>query len=153
VVPGYYSEVGLIARQAKKLGINVPLLGGDGWDSPKLVEIGGDAINGSYYSNHFSVDDSDPAIQKFVGDYKARFGAVPDALAGLGYDAGRLLMDAIKRANSAEPAKIREAIAQTKDFPGISGKISIGPDRNAVKAIVMLQVQDGKLKSVEAINP
>jgi branched-chain amino acid transport system substrate-binding protein len=153
VVPGYYSEVGLIARQAKKLGINVPLLGGDGWDSPKLVEIGGDAINGSYYSNHFSVDDSDPAIQKFVGDYKARFGAVPDALAGLGYDAGKLLLDAIRRANSAEPAKIRDAIAQTKDFPGISGKISIGPDRNAVKAIVMLQVKDGKLKSVEAINP
>jgi branched-chain amino acid transport system substrate-binding protein len=82
-VPGYYTEVGLIARQAKQLGLNVPLMGGDGWDSPSLVEIGGEALNGSYFSNHYSVDDPSPAIQKFVSDYKARFGEAPDALAGL----------------------------------------------------------------------
>jgi branched-chain amino acid transport system substrate-binding protein len=153
IVPGYYSEVGLIARQAKKLGITVPLLGGDGWDSPKLTEIGGDAINGSYYSNHFSVGDPNPQIQKFVADYKARYGAVPDALAGLGYDAANILFDSIRRANSADPTKIRDAVAQTKDFPGVSGKITVGPDRNAVKAAVILQVKEGKLTGVAAIAP
>src|SRR5262249_17837627 len=128
-IPGYYQEVGLIARQARKLGITVPLMGGDGWDSPKLTEIGGEAINGSYYSNHFCVYDPSPAIQKFVSEYKSRYGAFPDALAGLGYDAAGVLIDAIKRANSTEPSKIRDAIAETKDFPGISGKITIGKDR------------------------
>ena len=145
--------MGLIARQAKKLGITVPLLGGDGWDSPKLTEIGGDAINGSYYSNHFSVGDPNPQIQKFVADYKARYGAVPDALAGLGYDAANILFDSIRRANSADPTKIRDAVAQTKDFPGVSGKITVGPDRNAVKAAVILQVKEGKLTGVAAIAP
>jgi len=152
-VPGYYQEVGLIARQARKLGITVPLMGGDGWDSPKLTEIGGDAINGSYYSNHFSVYDPSPAIQNFVSEYKNRYGSVPDALAGLGYDAARVLIDAIKRADSTEPSKIRDAIAATKDFPGISGKITIGKDRNAVKAAVVLQVKDGKVPPVETIAP
>src|SRR5438094_593320 len=98
-VPGYYTEVGLIARQEKKLGLTVPLLGGDGWDSPSLIGIGGEALNGSYYSNHFSVEDPSAAIQKFVSEYKARFGAVPDNLAGLGYDAANILVDAIRRAN------------------------------------------------------
>src|SRR5262245_57357548 len=97
-LPGYYTEVGLVVRQAKKLGLTVPFLGGDGWDSPKLVEIGGDALNGSYYSNHIAVSDPNPAIQKFVTEYKARFGATPDALAGLGFDAASILFDAIKRA-------------------------------------------------------
>ena len=152
-VPGYYQEVGLIARQARKLGITVPLMGGDGWDSPKLTEIGGDALNGSYYSNHFSVYDPSPAIQNFVSEYKNRYGSVPDALAGLGYDAARVLIDAIKRADSTEPSKIRDAIAATKDFPGISGKITIGKDRNAVKAAVVLQVKDGKVPPVESIAP
>jgi branched-chain amino acid transport system substrate-binding protein len=152
-VPGYYSEVGLIARQAKKLGVNVPLLGGDGWDSPKLTEIGGDAINGSYYSNHFSVEDPSPAIQKFVSDYKARFGVVPDGLAGLGYDAANILFDAMKRANSTDPAKVRDALAQTKDFPAVSGNVTIDKDRNAVKSAVVLEVKDGKLKYVETVNP
>jgi branched-chain amino acid transport system substrate-binding protein len=152
-VPGYYTEVGLIARQAKKLGLNVPLMGGDGWDSPKLVEIGGEAINGSYYSNHFSVEDPNPAIQKFVSEYKGRFGAVPDGLAGLAYDAANILFDAMRRANSTEPAKVRDALAQTKDFPGVSGNITIDKDRNAVKSAVVLQVKEGKLTYVETIAP
>jgi branched-chain amino acid transport system substrate-binding protein len=152
-VPGYYQEVGLIARQAKKLGLTVPLMGGDGWDSPKLTEIGGEAINGSYYSNHFSVEDPSPAIQKFVSEYKARHGAVPDALGGLGYDAARVLIDAMKRANTTDPAKLRDAIADTKDFAGVSGKITIDKDRNAVKSAVVLQVKDGKLSFVESIAP
>ena len=152
-VPGYYTEVGLIARQAKKLGLNVPLLGGDGWDSPKLVEIGGVDINGSYFSNHYSVEDPSPAIQKFVADYKARFNEVPDALAGLAYDSAMVLFDAMRRANTTEPAKVRDAIAQTKGFAGVTGLITIDAQRNAVKPAVVLQVKDGRLQFVESITP
>ena len=152
-LPGYYTEVGLVARQAKKLGLNVPLMGGDGWDSPKLIEIGGPDLNGSYFSNHYSVDDPSPAIQKFVGDYKTRYGAVPDALAGLGYDSAKVLFDAIRRTNSTEGSKIRDAIAEARDFPGVTGKITIDKDRNAVKPAVVLEIKDGKLQYVETINP
>jgi branched-chain amino acid transport system substrate-binding protein len=152
-LPGYYTEAGLVVRQAKSLGLNVPFLGGDGWDSPALVKIGGDAVNGSYYSNHFSVSDPSPTIQKFVSDYKARYGETPDALAGLGYDAASILFDAIKRAGSTDGAKIRDAIAATKDFPGITGSITLDKDRNAVKPAVVLQVKDGKLEYVESITP
>jgi branched-chain amino acid transport system substrate-binding protein len=128
-------------------------MGGDGWDSPSLMEIGGEALNGSYYSNHFSVSDPSPKIQKFVADYKARYSVTPDALAGLGYDAASVLFDAIKRANSTDGAKVRDAIASTKDFDGITGKITIDKDRNAVKPAVVLQVKDGKLQYVETITP
>ena len=152
-VPGYYTEVGLIARQAKRLGINAPLLGGDGWDSPRLIEIGGEALNGSFFSNHYSQDDPSPQIQKFVADYKAKYNETPDALAGLGYDSAAVLFDAIKRANSLEGAKIRDALAQTKDFPGVTGKITIDAQRNAVKPAVVLEVKDGKLAYRETITP
>src|SRR6185503_342425 len=111
IMPGYYTEVGLVVRQAKKLGLTVPFVGGDGWDSPKLIEIGGEALNGSYYSNHFAVTDPNPTIQNFVSAYKTRYSQTPDALAGLAYDAANILFDAIKRANSTEGAKIRDAIA------------------------------------------
>jgi branched-chain amino acid transport system substrate-binding protein len=152
-LPGYYTEVGLVVRQAKKLGLTIPFMGGDGWDSPKLVEIGGEAVNGSYYSNHFSVADPNPAIQKFVTDYRTRFGETPDALAGLGFDAAGVLLDGIKRANSTDGTKIRDAIAATKDYPGVTGRITLDKDRNAVKPAVVLQVKDGKLVYVETINP
>jgi branched-chain amino acid transport system substrate-binding protein len=152
-MPGYYTEVGLVVRQARKLGLNIPFMGGDGWDSPSLIQIGGEAVNGSYYSNHFSVSDPSPKIQKFVSDYKARYSTTPDALAGLGYDAASVLFDAIKRANSTDGAKVRDAIAATKDFDGITGKITIDKDRNAVKPAVVLQVKDGKLQYVETIAP
>jgi len=152
-MPGYYTEVGLVVRQARKLGLNIPFMGGDGWDSPSLVQIGGDAVNGSYYSNHFSVSDPSPKIQKFVADYKARYSVTPDALAGLGYDAASVLFDAIKRANSTDGTKVRDAIASTKDFDGITGKITIDKDRNAVKPAVVLEVKDGKLQYVETITP
>jgi branched-chain amino acid transport system substrate-binding protein len=152
-LPGYYTEVGLVVRQAKKLGLTIPFMGGDGWDSPKLVEIGGDAVDGSYYSNHFSVADPNPAIQKFVGDYRARYGQTPDALAGLGFDAAGVLFDAIKRTNSTDGSKIRDAIAETKDYPGITGRITLDKDRNAVKPAVVLQVKAGKLEYVETITP
>lgn len=152
-VPGYYTEVGLIARQAKKLGLTVPLMGGDGWDSPSLVEIGGKDIDGSFYSNHISVDDPKPEIQKFVAEYKTRFGKVPDALAGLGYDSANVLFDAIRRANSTEPSKIRDAIAATRDFPGVTGTITLDQDRNAVKPAVVLEIQQGKLVYRETVTP
>ena len=152
-VPGYYTEVGLIARQAKKLGLTVPLMGGDGWDSPKLQEIGGNALNGSYFSNHYSADDPNPVIQKFVTEYRTRFNQTPDALAALGYDAANVLFDAIRRANSTEGPKLRDAIAQTKDFHGVTGKITIDKDRNAVKPAVVLEIKDGKFVYRETINP
>jgi branched-chain amino acid transport system substrate-binding protein len=152
-VPGYYTEVGTIARQAKELGLKVPLMGGDGWDSPKLTEIGGDAINGSYFSNHYSADDPNPVIQKFVGDYKKKFGVVPDGLAALGYDAAKVLFDAMSRAGSTDGAKVRDALAATKDFPGVTGSITIDKDRNAVKPAVVLKVDGGKLVYVETIKP
>jgi len=152
-IPGYYTEVGLIARQARKLGMTIPLLGGDGWDSPRLWEIGGEALNGSFYSNHSSMDDPSPHIQKFVADYKARFHETPDSLAAGAYDSANILVDAIRRANSTEPAKIRDAIAQTKNFPGITGTITIDENRNAVKPAVILTVKDGKLVFVESVSP
>jgi len=152
-IPGYYTEVGLIAGQTKKLGITATLLGGDGWDSPKLTEIGGEALDGSYFSNHYSVDDPSPAIQKFVGEYKARFGHAPDGLAALGYDAAHILAESLRRAGTTEGPKLRDAIAQTKDYAGVTGKITIDKDRNTVKPAVVLQVKDRKLVYIETITP
>jgi len=152
-VPGYYTEVGTITRQARELGITVPLLGGDGWDSPKLWEIGGDALNGCYFSNHYSTDDPSPLVQKFVNDYKAKYNQVPDALAALAYDAARIMADAMTRAGSTNGEKLRDAIAATKDFQGVTGSISINEDRNAVKPAVVLKVENGKYLLVETISP
>jgi len=152
-LPGYYTEVGTIVHQARELGITVPFLGGDGWDSPKLWEIGGPALNGCYFSNHYSTDDPNPVVQKFVADYKAKYGQTPDALAALAYDAARILGDAIERAGSTDGAKVRDAIASTKDFPGVTGSISINADRNAVKPAVILKIENGKFLLVETIKP
>jgi branched-chain amino acid transport system substrate-binding protein len=152
-VPGYYGEVGVIAKQAKQLDIKAPMLGGDGWDSTQLWDLGGDSLNGDYISNHYSVDDPSPAIQKFVADYKARNGNVPDALAALGYDAMRVLADAIKRAGTTEGPKLKDAINATKDFAGVTGTISLDAQRNAVKPAVVLKLQDRKYIYVETIYP
>jgi branched-chain amino acid transport system substrate-binding protein len=152
-VPGYYTEVGLIARQARSLGITAPLLGGDGWDSPSLIEIGGDALEGSYFSNHYSVDDPSPAIQRFVTSYRERYGETPDALAGLGYDAAMLLFDAMRRAGTTEPAAVRDALAATENFAGMTGTITLDENRNAIKPAVVLQIQNGALAFVERIEP
>ncbi len=132
-VPGYYTEVGTIVHQARELGITVPFLGSDGWDSPKLWEIGGKALNGCYFSNHYATDDPSPVVQKFVTDYQAKYKQLPDALAALAYDAARILADAMTRAGSTDGEKVRDAIASTKDFPGVTGNISINQERNAVK--------------------
>jgi branched-chain amino acid transport system substrate-binding protein len=152
-VPGYYTEVGLIARQARRQGIRAPLLGGDGWDSPRLMEIGGKDLEGSFFSNHSSMDDPSPAIQKFAAGYKQRYGVASDALAGLGYDAAMVLFDAIKRAGTTEGPKVRDAIAQTKDFPGVTGRITLDANRNANKPAVVLEIKDGKFVYRETISP
>ena len=152
-VPGYYTEVGTIVHQGRELGITVPFVGSDGWDSPKLWEIGGEALNGCYFSNHYSTDDPNPAVQKFVNDYKTKYGQVPDALAALAYDAARILADSFTRAGSTDGDKVRKAIGATKDFPGVTGTITINAERNAVKPAVILKVENGKYLLVETITP
>jgi branched-chain amino acid transport system substrate-binding protein len=142
-LPGYYGDVGLFAKQARDKGVTIPILGGDGWDSPSLYQIGGAALNGCYFSNHYSPDDADPLVQKFVSDYKSRYGTVPDALAATAYDAARIMFDAIKRANSLEGSAIRDALAATKEFPGVTGKVTFNENRDAVKPIVMVKIQEG----------
>ena len=142
-VPGYYNDVGLIAKQARDKGINVPLVGGDGWDSAQLYAIGGTALNGSYFTNHYSPFDTDPKVQKFVNDYKSRYNTTPDALAATAYDAALIMFDAIKRANSLDGRAIRDALAATKEFPGVTGKVTFNSDRDAVKPIIMIEIKDG----------
>jgi branched-chain amino acid transport system substrate-binding protein len=153
-LPGYYTEVGLVAQQARKQGITAPIVGGDGWDSQRLYEIGGPALVGSYFSNHYSVDDPDPAVQKFVSAYKAKYGNTPDALAATAYDAARIMFDAIKRAGSTDGAAIRDALAKTANFPGVTGVVTINSERNAVKPIVMIKVeQGGKYGVADRVTP
>ncbi|SCM83019.1 Leucine-specific-binding protein [uncultured Sporomusa sp.] len=153
-VPGYYEEVGKIVKQARELGITVPIIGGDGWDSPKLIEIGtAAALNNTYFTNHYSVDNTSPTSQAFVEAYKKEYGLVPDALAVLGYDAANLLIDAIKRANSVEPAKIREALAATKDFAAITGATTLNATHDAEKNAVIIEMKDGKQVFKGAIKP
>ena len=152
-VPGYYTDVANIAIQARKLGITAPLLGGDGWDSAKLTEIGGKAIEGSYYSNHASPDDPSPAFQDFVSKYKDEYGSVPDALGALGFDAGNILFDAMKRAKSLDGKDLAAAIAATKDFKGATGVISMDANRDAVKSAVILEIKDGRPQYVTTVKP
>jgi branched-chain amino acid transport system substrate-binding protein len=152
-VPGYYGQVGVIAKQAKALGIKAPLLGADGWDSPALWELGGDALNGSFMANHYSVDDPSPRVQKFVADYKVRNNEVPDAIAALAYDAMRVLAKSIEVAGSTEGAKLRDAIAKTANFPGVTGDITINADRNADKPAVVFELRDHKYVYRETIQP
>lgn len=152
-IPGYYTDVGNIAIQARKLGIDVPLFGGDGWDSSKLAEIGGDAINGCFYSNHYSHQDPNPRVQDFIAKYKAKYGSTPDGLAALGYDAAMLLFEAMQRTESMEGDALAAAIAGTDGFEGVTGTISIDDQRNAVKPAVILQMVDGQSTYVTTIEP
>ena len=153
-IPGYYGDVALIAKQARLIGLTQPLLGGDGWDAPELWQLGGDALNGAYISTHYSIDNPSPAIQSFVEQYKQRYGnLLPDAHAALAYDAARLLFDALTRIGSTDPDKLREALAQTKNFAGVTGVISMDGDRNAVKPAVVLKLEDLKSIYQETIQP
>lgn len=143
-LPGYYTDVGNVALQARKLGVNATLLGGDGWDSAKLTEIGGAAIEGAYYSNHYSHEEQRPEVQDFVKKYQAKYSQVPDGLAALGYDSARLLAEAMGRAPSLGGKDLAAALAATRDFKGVTGVISIDAERNAKKPAVILQVKGGK---------
>lgn len=153
-VPSYYTDAGLIVAQARQLGISVPLFGGDGWEAPELIQIAGSALEGTYYSTHFSAENDDPAVQKFVADFRAKYnGETPDAMAALGYDSAMVLADAIKRSGSTDSAKLRDAIAATTDYAGVTGKTTLDAQRDATKSAVIMTVKDGQFKYVETIAP
>jgi branched-chain amino acid transport system substrate-binding protein len=152
-LPAYYTEAPLIIRQARQLGITVPFVGGDGWDSTELVSVGGPSVEGCYFSNHFSNQSTDPQVVAFVNAYRKKYNEDPDAMVALGYDALLLLADAMKRAGTTDPAKVNAAIAATKDFPGVTGKITLDAHRNPNKPAVMLEVKNGKFAYVETIAP
>ena len=153
-VPGYYTEVGNLAKNSRRLGLNVPLLGGDGWESPKLREIGGDDIVGSYYSNHFAPDNANEKSTAFIATYQKRWNEAPTALATLGYDATALIIDAMRRAQGEPtPAAIRDALESTKAFPAITGAVTFDANRNPVKPAVVLQVTPSGDKFVAEIQP
>lgn len=155
-VPGYYTDVGLILRQARELGLTMPFFGGDGWDSPETLKLGSVA-DGCFYTNHYSPDDKSPQVQSFIANYQKKYNKTPDAMAILGYDALRVVADAIKRAGAeggkAEPEAIRDALEQTKDFPGASGTITIDVNHNARKPIKVLEIRGGKTHLVDSILP
>ena len=153
-VPGYYAEVSLIAKQARLLGIKAPLLGGDGWVGDSLLKVAGNALDGSFFSCHFSSADKSPVVQGFVEKFKAKYnGETPDDMAALGYDSAMILADAIKRAGSTEPEKLRDAIAATKEHQGITGKITLDEHRNANKPAVILTIGNGGFDFVETVAP
>lgn len=152
-VPGYYVEVGLMLKQARALGINVPFLGGDGWDSPKLFEIAGEAVKGSFISNHFAPDDKSPVVQNFVKEYEKAYGSKPGSFAALGYDSLGILADAIKRAKSNKPVDIRNALVATKGYQGITGTITFDKDRNPTKSAVVLEATPSGYVFHSRVNP
>jgi branched-chain amino acid transport system substrate-binding protein len=153
-IPGYYGDAAQIVSQARDLGITVPFVGGDGWESPKLLEIGGKAMNGCYYANHYFSGDPDPVVRNFVTQYQKRWNVIPGALDALGFDAASVLADAMKRAGTTDEPKLRDAIASTKDFRGVTGNITLGPDRNPVgKKIVVIAIKDGQLTLAMTIDP
>jgi branched-chain amino acid transport system substrate-binding protein len=152
--PCYYTEAGLIAQQARQLGINLPIFGGDGWEAPELLTIGGKAMDGTFYSTHYSPEDKAEMVATFVKKFKARWNnEVPDAMAALGYDSALVLADAIKRAGGTDGQKLRDALAATKDFAGVTGKTTLDAKRNATKPAVIIEVKDGKFVYKETVNP
>ncbi|MBI3853578.1 MAG: ABC transporter substrate-binding protein [Verrucomicrobia bacterium] len=153
-VPGYYTDAALICVQARQLGLTVPIFGGDGWESEKLVEIGGAAMEGTYLSTHYHLDVGSEQSKKFVENYRKRWnGKMPDALAACAYDSAAVLADAMKRAGSTDGQKVRDALAATKGFQGVTGVITINEKRDATKSAVILQVKGGKFKYLETVAP
>ncbi|MEO6004770.1 MAG: ABC transporter substrate-binding protein [Opitutus sp.] len=153
-VPSYYTEAALIVRQARDLGITVPFFGGDGWEAPQLLQIGGEALEGCYYSTHFSPENQDAAVQTFVKKFKARWNnETPDAFAALGYDSAFVLADALKRAGSTNGPKLRDALAATKNFSGVTGVTNIDKNRDASKPAAILAIKGGKLTFFKTVAP
>lgn len=154
-LPGYYEEAGLIVKQARETGLDVPFMGGDGWDSPKLVEIaGGKALNNTFITNHYSSGDPDEKIQNFVSAFKAKYkDKSPDAFNALGYDTGYFLADAIKRAGSADSKKIKEALEKTADLELVTGTFTLDEKHNPIKSATILEFKEGKQVFNTKINP
>jgi len=152
-IPGYYEDVGKIIKQARELGITAPILGADAWDSPTLVDLGGSqALNNTYFTNFYSVEDKNPTSNAFVEAYKKEYGQTPDSMAAMGYDAAKLLVDAIKRANSTEANKIREALAATQNFVSVSGDMKLNATHDAVRGVVIIELKDGKQVYKETVK-
>ena len=154
-VPGYYTEVGVMLQQARQMGITLPILGGDGWDSPKLQELAGsEGIAGNYISSHFSPDDTTPLVSNFVKEYKNTFGGhVPGSMAALSYDSVMVLIDAFKRADDLSREKINQAVITTKNLTGITGTITIDENRNALKPAVVLETTAKGMVFKQKITP
>ncbi|MGE7766787.1 ABC transporter substrate-binding protein [Peribacillus sp. NPDC096540] len=153
-LPGYYEEVGLILKQAREDGIDLPFMGGDGWDSPKVVEIAGaEALKNTFITNHYSPEDKDAKIQDFVAAYKKKYNKTPDAFAALGYDTGYYLADAIKRSGDATPEKIRQALEEVKDLQLVSGTLNLDENHDPIKSATILEYVDGKQTFKTKINP
>jgi len=152
-LPGFYSEVGIIARQARELGLTQPLLGGDGWDSARLFELAGGALEGSSFSSHYAMDNPAPELRRFVSAFQARYGRMPEAASALGYDAAKVSLAAIERAESLSGPAIRDALARTKDFPAATGNLTLDADRNPVKPAVILTIRDGQARFAAAVTP
>jgi branched-chain amino acid transport system substrate-binding protein len=152
-VPGYYPEVGIILKQARQLGLTIPFIGCEAWDNPTLLQVAGKAADGCYYSNQFSASDPTPVVQEFGETYRSKYGMLPDNFAALGYDAANVLLDSIRRAGSSDPPAIRAALAATKEYPGVSGNITIDAKRNASKPAVILEIKNQTVQYFEKINP
>ncbi len=152
-LPVYYGPANLIAQQARELGITVPLFGGDGWEAPELLQGANGTLNGCVFSTHFSPDQDGAKAKEFVEKYTKRFGAKPDAMGALGYDSAMVLADAIKRAGTTDGSKVRDAIAATKDYEGVTGKMTLDAERNARKSAVMIEIKAGKFAYRETVNP
>ena len=152
-LPDYYNKVGLIAKQAKETKLNVTLIGPDGWDSPELVNVAGDAIEGGYFSNHYSPEDTRPEVVNWVKKYKEKFQQTPDALGTLAYDATNMLLEAIRKANSGDPGKIRDALASLSGFEGVTGKFTMDANGDPIKSAVIIRIQGGKQKFLQVVNP
>ena len=153
-IPGYYEDVGKIIKQARELGMTIPVLGADAWDSPVLVEMGGaQPLNNTYFTNFYSIEDKNPVSNAFVEAYKKEYGQTPDSMAAMGYDAAKLLVDAIKRADSTDAKKIKEALAATKNFSSVSGEMSLNERHDAVRGVVIIELKDGKQVYKETVKP
>ncbi len=152
-VPGYYQEVALIVKQGRQIGLTMPFIGCDGWANQALIAIGGKAIDGCFFTNHFSPDDQAPVVKSFVAKYQEKYGSLPDTFSALGYDAARLLADAIRRAGALNPQAVRDALATTAGFPGVTGQISLDANRNASKPGLIVTVKEGRFEIAEKIEP
>lgn len=151
LLPDYYNTVGLIAKQARSTGIDAVFLGGDGWDSPDLFSVGGEAINNGYFTNHYSPEDTTPEVVAFKSAYESRFNEEPSAFSVLSYDAGKILVAALKKAESTDGEKLKEALKAT-DVKAVSGNIRYDEERNPIKGAVILKTEDGKQKFVKKVN-